>query len=198
MTDRVHLVEYVKACSVAAIAMLSVTIIQFSQTMPSTAAAVPCQLNQIHLSRGFETGAGGTDGVPFVISYSGKGTCTLNGYAYLKFYDSSMNEIHLSVYRSDLTYYASRPPSLVKLSQSKSVSFGIEFTQNLNQTDRSVNCNGSNALVTISVNSNGWKKTLVTSWPTGKIEWNYAIDWCYAGWRYGETAIEAGRKVATN
>jgi hypothetical protein len=185
-----------RSALVAVAAVLGLSTVLVFAVSSCAADASRCQVSDIHLSRGGENGAGGTEGVPFVLRYSGSGSCSLAGYASLKFFDRARAPIMLRVYVSNLSYYAKIRPSKLSLSRSHPVSFGIEFTQNLNQADHAASCIAPRAHVTLPLAARGQKRVFSMSWPTGMVAWNYAIDWCFADWTYGETSVE-GRSSPT-
>jgi hypothetical protein len=158
----------------------------------STGAAPRCEFHDIQISRSPENGAGGTEGVPFVLRYTGAGGCTLDGFAAIRFIGVNGEAFRLRTSRTKLSYFSYRRPTPVTLTRTRSASFGIEFTQNLNQREHGVNCIAPTALVMAPLRDSNVSVPLKVTWPTGKIIWNYAIDWCFAGWSYRETAIEPG------
>jgi len=160
---------------------------------PRAAASTPgCQLSDLRLNRGPENGAGGTETVPFIIRYVGLGGCDLKGYAGLHFYSESGLAINLRRGKVGASVYKYLRPAAVTVSLHHDATFGIEFTQNLNQADNAGSCIAPIARVTLPLTPRGPQDELMLKWPTGKLRWNYAINWCFAGWRYGETVIEAG------
>lgn len=175
----------------AAVLVLPMTAIQ-GLVAGSSGAATHCQLSSIRIARSAENGAGGTEGVPFVLSYDGSGTCTLQGFPTIRFYDAKGHVIKLRTSTMKLDYFTFHRPEPVTLSRSHRATFGIEFTQNLNQKDESLNCTTPTATVSAPLSSSKRNVALRVTWPTGKKLWNYAIDWCFAGWRYRVTAIEPG------
>jgi Protein of unknown function (DUF4232) len=175
----------------AALLLLPMAAIQ-ALVAGSSGAATHCQPSRIRIARAAENGAGGTEGVPFVLSYNGSGTCTLQGFPTIKFYDAKGDSIKLRTSTTKLNYFAAQNPKKVTLSHSQRATFGIEFTQNLNQKDQSTNCTTPTATVSAPISSSKRNVALRVTWPTGKHLWNYAIDWCFAGWRYRVTAIEPG------
>lgn len=190
---QVHSWKALRCALTAAVALVGLTVIQVTTVRSSTAeSAPPCQARSIELARGQENGAGGTETIPFTIRYSREGTCVLNGYATLQFFDATGKPIQLSVYTKNLAIYKFRHPKAVTLSRSRPTTFGIELTQNLNQRDHSATCISPYATIKLPTKTRGEEPVFLLKWPTGKILWNYAVDWCFAGWKYGQTPIEAG------
>jgi hypothetical protein len=114
----------------------------------------------------------------------------------LTFLDSADTTITVHAYTSDLTYFATRHTKTVTLSAERPASFGIEFTQNLNQENHHADCVAPRARAVVPESTGIGRLSFRLSWPAGKKSWNYAINWCFAGWRYGETPLESGSTPA--
>ena len=104
--SRVRILKQKSPILIAACAIVALAGVQISHFAASGATASEnCRPGDVHLQRGGEGGAGGTEGVPFLIQYSGSGSCTLDGYATMQFLNSTGKPITLRVYKENLTYY---------------------------------------------------------------------------------------------